>query len=109
MVAGSRGWEDGDVIYQHLSDLRPRLVIHGGARGADDLGDRAARRLGIQTKVYPALWAVHGKSAGFRRTDNMLAEGPDLVLAFWDGESPGTAYTIREATRLGIMTQVVYG
>jgi hypothetical protein len=37
----------------------------------------------------------------------MLNGSPDLVIAFWDGESRGTRHTIDEAKRRGIPVEIV--
>jgi hypothetical protein len=44
-------------------------------------------------KRYPADWDTFGKSAGYRRNEQM-AEDADALVAFWDGESKGTAHMI---------------
>ena len=42
LVCGSRGWKDYPAILGYITEKRPRLVIHGGALGADRMADRAA-------------------------------------------------------------------
>jgi hypothetical protein len=73
-------------------------IIHGGAPGADRMAGSLAMKLGFDIIVYYAEWVKHGKAAGAIRNRRMLdEEHPDLVIAFWDGSSPGTAGMIREA------------
>jgi hypothetical protein len=81
--------------------------LHGGARGADQLAGMIARRLGLSERIITPDWQTHGRAAGIVRNVTMLDTGPDLVLAYWDGGSTGTAHTIREAQRRGIPTEVV--
>lgn len=111
MVAGSRTWEDYAAVYDRLAAMnpKPKLVLHGGAQGADRHAERACSRLGIKTYSLLPRYSVHGPKAPLRRTDALLDEAPDLVLAFWDGRSPGTGYTIREAEKRGIPVEVVHG
>jgi hypothetical protein len=77
------------------------LIVHGGAPGADRMAGSLALKLGLCTPiVYPAQWKTHGKAAGPIRNRLMLdEEKPDLVIAFWDGESPGTKDMIEETER----------
>lgn len=108
VVTGSRRWKDREKIFQRLSDLSPETTItHGGARGADLLVDSVARGMGHHVQVYLAEWKKFGISAGFLRNIKMLETKPDLVLAFWDGASPGTAHTIRQAKQRGIPVEII--
>ena len=111
LVCGSRSWRDRRRIRARLLHLpRGSHVIHGGARGADRLAGDVARALGFQVEEVPAVWRTGGsvfdRSAGFRRNLRMLDMKPDLVIAFWDGRSTGTAHTIREAHKRGLAVEV---
>lgn len=89
LVCGGRDYIGPLVIRRELeavARIAPiAAVIHGGARGADNQGDAAARSLGFEVEVYPANWREHGKAAGPMRNKLMLGTHPDLVLAFKDG------------------------
>ena len=90
-----------ETMFEALRLLRPSVVIHGGARGADISADVCALAFGIDVEVYPADWAKHGKAAGPIRNAQMLREGrPDAVLAFPGGR--GTADMVRRAKRAGV-------
>jgi hypothetical protein len=58
-------------------------------------------------RVFPADWERYKRRAGIIRNLEMLDQEPDLVIAFWDGKSRGTAHTIGEARRRGIPVEVV--
>ena len=112
LVCGSRKFDDPaaarDAIAVRLNKLPDDAVlIHGGADGADMWADSIAYALQLETHVYPADWEQHGRSAGILRNDDMLDTKPDLVIAFWNGESKGTHYTIHEAKRRGIRVEVI--
>lgn len=108
LVCGSRGWKDAEAIEERLAELPPAsTIMHGRALGADYLADRAARVLGHAVEQFPADWETHGRRAGIVRNLQMLDQRPELVLAFWDGSSPGTAHTIEEARRRGIPVEVI--
>ncbi len=91
LVCGSRSWCDRQAIIHALVDYDASMVIHGGARGADRLAGEAAELLGLPVKGYNADWDRLGRSAGAIRNRQMIEDGkPDIVMAFWDGKSPGT-------------------
>lgn len=92
-------------------DIKPTLVVEGGAHGADRHARQAARLMGIPVKTFPADWTKHGKRAGGVRNQQMLDTGPELVIAFYPstGITPGTADMIRRAMAAGVPVQhVVY-
>lgn len=108
LVCGSRTYHRIPEIGRRLARLpRGSEIIHGGARGADSYAAIYARALGIPERAYPADWRGKGKRAGILRNLAMLDEKPDLVIAFWDGQSTGTKHTIDEARRRGIPVEVV--
>jgi len=104
LITGGRDNEDYDVIYEAIKANNPDVVIHGGARGADRLAEKAAKELGIPTEVYIPDWDGQGKSAGFKRNAQMLAEGkPTSVIAFRGGK--GTANMVKLATDAGFKVE----
>jgi YspA, cpYpsA-related SLOG family len=109
LVCGSRAWDDYVAIFDRLSLLpRGSTIVHGGARGADQIAARVAGRLGFQVEEFLPDWS-NGKRAGLDRNLVMLDQKPDLVIAFWDGHSTGTTHTITEATKRGIPVEVFGG
>jgi len=112
IVSGSRGWGATDVetfrLFRRLEALPPdAIVMHGDAsRGADRLADKAAKRYRLKVERHPAPWQSLGKRAGIVRNVEMLDTKPDLVIAFWDGESRGTGHMIHAARERGIPVEV---
>ena len=111
LACGSRGFTDKVLATKILKDLdwcscRIKYVLHGDCRGADRIAGQAAKDLGLAVQTMPADWERYGKSAGFRRNEAMMDTNPGLVLAFWDGESKGTAHTIGLARKRGIPVHV---
>jgi lactate dehydrogenase-like 2-hydroxyacid dehydrogenase len=82
-----------------------RVVICGCARGADEHGRTWANKHGIKVENFPANWAKYGKSAGYRRNQEMAAKA-DGVIAIWDGHSKGTNHMINIAKEKGLKVQV---
>lgn len=82
---------DQEPIERELRKLPPgTIVVHGGAKGADNIAGYVAKKLGFQVREYQANWFRYGKGAGPVRNRGMLKmEHPDfggeflsLTLAF---------------------------
>lgn len=100
LVCGGRDYDDEARLFSILDVAHAanpiKLLVHGGASGADDLAGRWARHAGVPWKGYPAYWRSEGKAAGPKRNQRMLDEAqPDLVIAFPGGA--GTADMIKRA------------
>jgi hypothetical protein len=101
IIAGSRTlnveWEFIDGLAQNHWNIFPEFwpteVVCGGAKGIDEVGRGWAEYLKIPVKMFPADWDKYGKSAGYRRNEEM-ANYADALLAIWDGESSGTYHMI---------------
>jgi YspA, cpYpsA-related SLOG family len=95
IIAGSRTFTDYQLLCHTLAPERHRIieVLHSGARGADQLGFRWALKHHVRSRCFAAAWERFGKSAGIRRNQQMAQAG-DVLIAFWDGRSPGTRHMI---------------
>lgn len=85
LICGSRDWTSFEAICNEVfARLEPGdIIIHGGARGADNLAGQAASKFDLDTLVYPAKWEEHGKAAGPIRNSEMISRGhPHEVWAF---------------------------
>lgn len=91
-----------------LPDL-DNVIVHGGARGADEIAGRVAESFGLRTEVYPAKWNLYGKGAGPMRNQQMVDKGADLVLAFLMPGSKGTADCINRAKEAGLKVIIYNG
>jgi len=99
-VVGSRTFNDYGKLKNILDSLEGvELVVSGGARGADSMGERWAKEKGIPTKIFLPDWNKFGKRAGFIRNEDIVREC-DTLVAFWDGESHGTLNSINHAKRM---------
>ena len=103
-IIGSRSFNDVAFISSELDKLLKLsnldLIISGGARGADSIGVEWARSKGIPCKVHLPDWNKYGKGAGFVRNE-LIINDCDAVIAFWDGKSRGTLYSIDLAKKKG--------
>lgn len=94
------------MIEKRLRELpRGTRILHGGARGADTLAAGIARMVGLDVQEFRADWTL-GARAGIVRNLEMLDADPDLVLAFWDGQSRGTGHVIGESRARGIALEI---
>lgn len=110
IIAGGRDFEQFGFLCEkcdHLTSGQDVVeVVSGTAAGADTLGAKWSRKMGHGLKEFPAEWNVYGRSAGFRRNEQM-AKYADALIAFWDGKSRGTAHMITLAKKVGLKTRVV--
>lgn len=108
IVAGSRGFTDYRLLETELNNMKDPIteIVSGTARGADRLGEQYANANSLPLKKMPAEWDKYGKSAGYKRNEQM-AEYSDCLIAFWDGQSRGTKHMIDIARRLDLEVIVI--
>lgn len=96
-----------DAIQEKLGrSCEVGVLIHGGARGADEGAAEWGRSEGARVLEFKANWRKFGKRAGPIRNQRMLDEGsPDLVIAFPGGR--GTADMVKRATEAGCRVYTV--
>ena len=118
IACGSRTWTDAATILARLDQFPPgTIIVHGRSSGggADDLIDLMARRLGFTVIPMPVededrrRAGRNQRRAPIFRNMRMFREHPDatLVIAFWDGASPGTRHMRDEARRRRVEIDVV--
>jgi predicted Rossmann fold nucleotide-binding protein DprA/Smf involved in DNA uptake len=102
-VIGSRTWTDYNFIYDAIKGwkLEPDdIVVSGGATGADQFAEKAAKMLGFKTQIFYPEYEKYGKEAPLVR-NRIIVESSDGVLAFWDLKSVGTLHALKIAKQLG--------
>jgi hypothetical protein len=93
-------------VYSVLDQLKPTVIIEGGARGADSIARSWAIKNNINLITERADWEKHGKSAGPIRNSKMLKDyKPDMVLALPGGS--GTNHMKKIAKEAGIEVKVI--
>ena len=112
IIAGSRGFNDYDLLVKTVEDTlkEPFVLVCGGAKGADSLGEQYAKMKGYPIERYLPKWSdlnaencvikynkygAYNAMAGNNRNKEMLEavlknEDGGLLIAFWDGKSKGT-------------------
>lgn len=113
-MTGGRDFTNRAELWRALDALRPDVLIHGSALGADTLADEWAKDFKergfshfgnwqlnvIREPVTKQEWDMLGKMAGNARNQRMLRHKPDLVLACPGGR--GTSDMIHRAHDAGI-------
>lgn len=98
-VIGSR-----NLTISNLGDYLPpetTVIISGGARGIDTCAREYAHAHGVPLReIRPQYGRYPSNAAPVIRNELIIAEA-DLVLAFWDGQSTGTAGVIEKCRALG--------
>ena len=125
-VIGGREFDNVNLVFQKLDKLNSMYpitaIVSGGARGADAIGKSYAEARNLEYKEFPALWHVldhpdalirerrgrkYDARAGFRR-NRQIIDYADVVIAFWDGRSPGTKNSLEYATQVKKPMKIFY-
>lgn len=111
LVFGSRGFNN---YMKFENDMRSVVyyydvskIISGGATGADKLAEKYAEEYDIPIEIYEPNYDKYRKRAPLIRNTEM-AKLADAGICFYDGESRGTMFTIKELAKLGKQVYV-YG
>ena len=116
IVAGGRDFADYEKLSRVLFTLaevdyaaKEISIVSGMARGADALGTKFAKEHEVNLYEFPANWNKYGKSAGYRRNEEM-GNFADGLLAFQCREqpTPGTAHMIKYMQSLGKPVHISY-
>jgi hypothetical protein len=106
------------ALLQRSGGRAVHLLLHGGARGADQAIGRAAHQLGWRVQSLAAEWRRFGRCAGPIRNRQLLEQAlleaqahtspafsaSVLVIAFPGG--PGTASLVQQARRFSSRSPV---
>lgn len=100
-IIGSR--EAGNInleqeLIKRFNILTTDTIISGGARGIDTLAAQFARKHGIKLLEFRPDYTTYGRGATFVR-NRLIVDMADVVIAFWNGSSRGTKYTIEYAKK----------
>lgn len=112
LVTGSRNYKDLARVDAELRRVTEGagevILVSGGARGADLLGEVVAKHYGWRIARFDADWDALGTAAGIIRNQRMLDDmAPDVVVAFPLPGSRGTWDMVRRATAASVPTVIV--
>jgi len=103
-IIGSRTFNDYNLLKEKVDKilseyrLNIKLIISGGAKGADSLAEQYAKEKGIEILIIKPNWDLYKKAAGFIRNADII-NNSDIVIAFWNGISNGTKDSIAKAQK----------
>ena len=103
-IIGSRTCPPID-IEQHLKYI-PDTIVSGGAKGVDTYAKEFAEKHNLKLMEFLPDYKKYGRSAPLVR-NKLIVDECDCVLAFWDGKSRGSKFTIDYAKYQGKPVKVV--
>lgn len=107
IITGSTSIKDYNLVVAALERINWELseIVSGGSQGVDSLAERYAQEHQIPIKTFLADRETYGKAAIPIRNAQM-AKYADVLVAIWDGNSPGTSNMLTEAKELGLRVVV---
>lgn len=105
-IVGSRSFNDYIKLCEHFSGDGITEIVSGGAKGADFLAEQFAYDHNLPLKLFLPEWEKFGKKAGHMR-NQLIVDYCDMLIAFWDGKSPGTKNSISLIKKSGKPYKVV--
>ena len=84
---------------QKITDEKP-IIISGGAKGTDQQAKIAAKKMEWEYIEYRPNYELYGTPATIIR-NRQIIEQAEYILAYWNGESKGTAQAIEYAKKKG--------
>lgn len=98
-IIGSRSCPPIDIEEQ-LKYI-PDTIVSGGAKGADTYAREFAQKHGLNLIEFLPEYDKYPPRVAPLRRNEQIVDACDCLLAFWDGVSRGTKYTIDLALKKG--------
>lgn len=115
VVAGKRDFNDFNRLCRFCDNILNAqkeffdtiTIVSGNALGTDRMGEEYAKLRGYNLMIFPAEWFKYGRRAGIIRNAQMAEYATSngaagILIAFWNGESRGTANMIEQAHNRGM-------
>lgn len=103
-IVGSRDCQPIDIA-SHIPFV-PNTIVSGGALGADSYAKEFALANDIPIVEFLPDYKKYGRNAPILR-NIQIVENCDYLLAFWNGTSRGTKFTIDYAEKRGVPFKVI--
>jgi len=108
-IIGSRSFKNRKLLDKIMQEYKDRYniikIISGGAKGADTLAVQWANKNKIQTTIFYPDFKKRKRAYHFR--NRQIVQEADIIVAFWDGKSTGTKYTINYAKSLNKEVDII--
>jgi len=106
-IVGSRTIPENicEIIMPYIPGETLRIVS-GGCNGVDKAAEQLANTLSIPIQTFLPEYSAYGRRAPLVR-NKLIVENCDLLLAFWDGYSHGTAHVIAECIKCDKSVRVI--
>jgi hypothetical protein len=97
LICGTRNKFNKSIIFEKLNELliskgKPNSIVEGCClNSADVWAEEWAKEQNILIQHHPS------SSGNYLRRNIEMIEKSDIIIAFWDGFSYGTAHTIAQA------------
>ena len=109
-IVGGRDFNDRKLLYETMVSFATEngeflniVVVSGGAKGADSLGEQFASKCLTQAPIIykpdPKIIEEKGFAAAAFARNQQIVDASDFIIAFWDGKSRGTKDTINKAAK----------
>ena len=102
-VIGSRGLTVNNL--EKYLPMEVTAIVSGGARGIDSCAAKWAQENNIELIEFLPEYNRFGRSAPLRRNITII-DNSDIVLAFWDLKSRGTAFVIKKCAQKGVPVRI---
>jgi len=107
LVVGSRLFQDYRKLEQTLDRLlrnqKKTVIVSGGSVGTDRMAEEYARNRDLPMIIFQADPELPGKQADREKAERMnrfiSKQSKRGVVAFWNGESPGTKHSLDHANK----------
>lgn len=98
-IVGSRDFDNYKFLKYMLDIFRFNniKIISGGANGADTLAIKYAKECGFNFQEFLPQYDKYPPKVAPIMRNKTIVENSDIIIAFWDGSSPGTKNTIKFA------------
>ena len=101
-IVGSRRYPAMRRVEEYVAGLPSgATLVTGSASGVDAVVTAAARSRNLPVIRVPASFAEGKEPKLAARRNQRLVDQADVLVAFWDGSSPGTRATIDRALAVG--------
>lgn len=100
-IIGSRECSNIDFVGNLeavLNVSKDDTIISGGAKGIDTLAANYAKEKNISLIEFLPDYKKNGRAATFIR-NREIVDNSNIVVAFWNGNSKGTKYTLDYARK----------